>query len=199
MLELSGRYRFGLLHGLSLGVAPSMLLAFLMLDAWQYAWHVINHRIPLLWRFHAVHHSDGEMDASSAVRFHTGEVMLSHLARLAVLPLLGVTPLDLLIYESVMFPVILFHHSNLRIPERLDRGLRWVIVTPGMHWLHHSDEIRETNSNYASVFSLWDRLGRTYAVRRLPAEVSLGLKGLTRADWNSLGAALKLPFKRNRP
>ncbi len=118
--EWSRTNTFGLLHRLDLPSAITLTFAIITFDAWQYAWHRLNHRIPLLWRFHAVHHSDAHMDASSALRFHTGEILFSTLVRLAVLPLLGITIQQLMVYETLLLPIILFHHSNIRIPPGLN-------------------------------------------------------------------------------
>ncbi len=189
---------FGLLHWLT---APPWVIwpaAFLLFDFWQYVWHRLNHAIPLLWRFHSVHHSDGDLDATSGVRFHTLEILLSGTARLAVLPLLGMTVEQLLLYEAVVLPVVLFHHSNVRVPQRLDRALRSVIVTPWMHWVHHSRWQPETDSNFSSLFSWWDRIFRTLRSRDDPTTIDLGLDGYDEREWRALSGMLVSPF-RSRP
>lgn len=175
------------------------LVVLILFDAWMYLWHRLNHRVPLLWRFHAVHHSDREMDATSAFRFHTGEIALSFLARLMVLPLLGMTMPQLLLYETVLLPVILFHHSNVRLPPGIDRALRWLIVTPRMHWVHHSRQQPETDSNFASVLSVWDRCCRTFRLRDRPETIELGLHDADGGrDWRSLPDMLKSPITMRR-
>src|SRR5215813_5385924 len=118
--------------------------AILLFDAWMYLWHRANHQLDFLWRFHRVHHSDPEMDVTTAIRFHAGEILISSALRLAVIPLLGITNRQLLVYEMLLLPVILFHHSNVLIPERLDAILRLVIVTPAIHRVHHSRLRAET-------------------------------------------------------
>ena len=186
----------GLLHWLALPTLWSAVLALVLFDLWQYVWHRLNHRIPFLWRFHAVHHADRDLDATSGFRFHTGEILLSAAARLAVLPVLGLTVHQVLLYETVLLPIILFHHSNVRVPARLDGALRWLIVTPWMHWVHHSDWQPETDSNYASVFSVWDRLFRSFRLREDPGTISLGLKGVEHREWATLAGMLAMPFRR---
>ncbi len=171
-------------------------LAFLLIDLWQYLWHRMNHRVGWLWRFHQVHHADRELDASSALRFHTGEIVLSSVARLFVLPLLGVSLGQLLLYEAVLLPVILFHHGNVRLPRRLDRVLQWVLVTPWMHWVHHSRKQMETDSNYSSVLSVWDRVFRTHRRTENPRKLRLGLDGMARSEWGTLRGMLSMPFRR---
>lgn len=189
---------FGLLHAIGVEGLPRLVLAVLAFDLWQYAWHRLNHRVPLLWRFHAVHHSDRDLDASSALRFHTVEILLSSGARLAILPLLGLTIGEVLLYETILLPIILFHHSNVRVPERLDRCFRWIIVTPWMHWVHHSDYRPETDSNYASIFSFWDRLFGSFRFRQDPRTINLGLRDVSDAEWASLPGMLAMPFRRRR-
>ncbi len=172
-----------------------MLLGVILIDLWMYVWHRLNHNVRLLWRFHAVHHADQEMDATSAVRFHTGEIILSGAARLFVLPMLGVTLPMLLIYELILLPVILFHHSNVRIANGTDGVLRSILVTPWMHWVHHSNLMEETNSNYGSVLSIWDRLFSSFRLRTDPSEIELGLSDdASESSWRSLGGMLIRPF-----
>ena len=196
--ELAEERGFGLLHLFATPAWLHWLLALILLDCWQYWWHRLNHRLPFLWRFHAVHHSDAELDASSGVRFHTVEIAFSFLARLAVLPLLGLTVPQVLLYEAIALPVILFHHSNLRIPARLDRSLRWLIVTPFMHYVHHSRLQPETDSNYSSLLSVWDRLFRSFRLRDNPQEIELGLDHWNEKEWRRLPGMLLAPFKRRR-
>lgn len=186
---------FGLLHWVDLGPVWTLVAAVVLLDLWQYVWHRLNHRVPFLWRFHAVHHSDRDMDATSGVRFHTGEILLSGVARLAVLPLLGLTVGQVLAYETVVLPIVLFHHSNVRLASWADRSLRWLIVTPWMHWVHHSDLQPETDSNYSSLLSVWDRLFGTFRLRDDPRSITLGLDGSRYLGWSSLPGMLAMPFK----
>lgn len=192
----AGTRDFGLLRWLALPPAVEWALALVLFDLWMYAWHVLNHRSRLLWRFHSVHHTDGALDASSGVRFHAGEIAFSEIARLAVVPLLGMEPAQLLVYEAVVRPIVFFHHSNVRIPESVDRALRAFIVTPRMHWVHHSSWQPETDSNYASGLSLWDHVFGTFRLREDPDTLQLGLEG--HAPNESLGTLLALPFQRRR-
>lgn len=183
---------YGLLHQLPLPVGVRVATAVILFDAWQYLWHRLNHRVPFLWRFHAVHHSDADLDATTALRFHTGEIVLSSIVRLAVLPALGLTMQELLLYEAVLLPVILFHHSNVRMGERHDRWVRTIVVTPRMHWVHHSDWRTETDSNYSSIFSIWDRIFGSYRLRRDVGAIRLGL-GLPDREWRGLTGILSMP------
>ena len=189
---------FGVLGWIGPPPAVGMVLAVLLLDLWQYVWHRLNHQVPFLWRFHMVHHADRDLDATTGLRFHTGEILLSSTARLAVLPLLGLSVGHVLVYETILLPVILFHHSNVRIPEGVDRSLRWLIVTPWMHWVHHSDHQPETDSNYSSILSVWDRIFRSFRLRDDPAQISLGLKGMEHREWATLAGLLAMPFRGRR-
>ncbi|MBN1341777.1 MAG: sterol desaturase family protein [Phycisphaerae bacterium] len=193
--EAAREANLGLLHWLNWPWLAECVVAVVVFDAWQYLWHRLNHRVPFLWRFHAVHHSDGDMDASTALRFHTGEIVFSSIARLAVLPILGMQLVQVLIYELILQPIILFHHSNVRVPRRVDRALRVVLVTPWMHWVHHSNYRPETDSNYSSVFSFWDRLFGSYGVQKAPWEVNLGLVQYEKTVWWSLRGMLLIPFR----
>ncbi len=194
--ELANARSIGLLHLIDSSEWTRWLLALLLFDCWQYLWHRLNHQVPFLWRFHAVHHADAELDATSGMRFHTVEILLSILARLAVLPLLGMTLPQLLLYEAIALPVIIFHHSNLRIPNAADRCLRWLIVTPWMHWVHHSRWQPETDSNYSSLLSVWDRLFGSFRLRERPEEIQLGLDHWPEEQWRSLPGMLIAPFRR---
>lgn len=191
---------FGLLHWLKLPTPwVAGVAALVLFDLWQYAWHRMNHRVPVLWRFHAVHHADEELDASSGLRFHTGEIVLSSVARLLVLPVLGMTVGQLVVYEAVLLPVVLFHHGNVKLSERADRRLRWLLVTPWMHWVHHSRWQPETDSNFASVFSFWDRLFGSFRLAEDPRALALGLDGVDPRHGSSLTGMLVMPFRRRRP
>jgi len=113
-----------------------------------------------------------------------------------VVPLLGLTIPQLLVYEAISLPVILFHHSNLRLPARVDRSLRWLIVTPWMHYVHHSRWQPETDSNYTSFLSIWDRIFGSFRLREKPQEISLGLDHWDEREWRTLPGMLAAPFRK---
>lgn len=197
--EWSKSNSFGLLYQLP-GTWPVWVrfgIGLLLFDLWMYVWHRLNHQVAFLWWFHAVHHADRELDATSAVRFHTGEIILSGVARLLVLPVLGISLPMLLVYELMLLPVILFHHSNVRIGSAVDRVFRSIIVTPWMHWVHHSMVREETNSNYGSVLSVWDRLFGSFRLRAEPSQIELGLSDdFSEQSWRTLVGMLIRPFRR---
>jgi sterol desaturase/sphingolipid hydroxylase (fatty acid hydroxylase superfamily) len=135
------------------------------------------------------------MDVTTASRFHVGEITLSCLARLPIIALLGVGLLDLVLYETVMFAVVQLHHANIKLPERLERTLRLFIVTPYMHKVHHSDWQPETDSNYSSLFSFWDRVFGSFRLRDDPHSVHFGLQELATPEDQTLKGLLATPFK----
>ncbi len=154
-----------------------LVLDFVLLDAWLYTWHRANHALPMLWRFHEVHHLDETLDASTALRFHFGEVIASSLLRAGVIFMLGVPLASVLLFEIVVAIAAIFHHSNLRLPVALERALAWVIVTPSIHWVHHHAKRADTDSNYATVLSLWDRVFASRSATGRRAEMPLGVEG----------------------
>lgn len=158
---------------------PGLVLDLLLLDCWIYWWHRANHVVPVLWRFHEVHHLDGFLDASSALRFHFGEVLLSALVRVGVILLLGVPLLSVVVFETLLALSAMFHHSNLRLPPRLERALSYVIVTPSIHWVHHHAIRRDTDSNYSALLSLWDRLFASRSATRRSPDMPIGVEGLS--------------------
>ena len=173
--------------------------AVLLLDAWTYVWHRINHRIPFLWRFHRVHHHDPHMDVTTASRFHTGEIVLSSALRLGVILLFGIYLWELVLYETLMFAVVQFHHANISLPEPVDRALRVLIVTPNMHKVHHSRFQPETDSNFSALFSFWDRLGRTFRLSDDPSTIRFGLDGWDDDGDQTLAGMLRAPLRRVEP
>ena len=194
--EYSEEHDIGLLHRVDLPEWLHWVAAIVLVDCWQYWWHRINHHVGFLWRFHAVHHSDADLDVSSGVRFHTVEIILSMIARLAVLPLIGVTIPQLLVYEVASLPIILFHHSNIRLPNKFDVLLRWLIVTPWMHWVHHSRWQPETDSNYSSFLSVWDRIFGSFRLREEPWKIELGLDNWKEREWRGIWGMLSKPFRK---
>jgi len=146
-IRWAGLQPFGLIHIAPLPTTAQFILAFLLMDLSFYWWHVLNHRIPFLWRFHNVHHIDPDLDVSTGFRFHFGEVAMSAAFRVVQVALIGISAPAFAIYEIVFQANTVFHHSNVRLPIRLERLLNKVLVTPRMHGIHHSQVEGETNSN----------------------------------------------------
>jgi len=170
--------------------------AFLLFDVWMYWWHRLNHRVPFLWRFHRTHHSDPRMDVTTANRFHIGEIALSSILRVPLIALLGMHLGELALYELAMFTVVQLHHANIALPGRLDHTLRVFIVTPFMHKVHHSRFQPETDSNYSSLFSFWDRIFHTFRLRDDERALQLGLDEFDSPKDHTLFGLLATPIKR---
>jgi len=195
--EWTAQNEVGLLHLLGLAWPVSLVLAFVLLDGWMYVWHRANHALPLLWRFHRMHHSDRHMDVTTATRFHLGEHVGSAAARLALIPLLGVEVWHLVVYDTVAVAVTQFHHADISL-GRWDRWLRLFLVTPHMHKVHHSDWRPETNSNYSTVLSVWDRLAGSFRMRPDPKSIVFGLTEFTDPAWQTFVGMLKTPVVSKR-
>ncbi len=187
-------HHFGLLNVFPLPPWLHLVGAVLLLDVWTYAWHRANHRIPFLWRFHRVHHADAQMDVTTASRFHFGEIALSAILRVPLVLLIGCKMGELAVFETLMLVVVQFHHANIGISPRLDWFLRLFITTPAMHKVHHSDLQPETDSNYTALFSIWDRLFRSFKLRADLQSIQFGLQEFSGERHQSLSALLRMPF-----
>ena len=173
--------------------AAGLALDLVLLDLWIYFWHRANHTVPILWRFHEIHHRDRFLDATSAVRFHFGEVLLSALVRGAVIVALGMPLVSVIVFETLVLLAAIFHHSNLKLAPGLERILSWFVVTPAIHWVHHHRLRPDTDSNYATVLSLWDRLFASRSpTQRWPA-MPIGTQDREERNFVDL---LALPFLR---
>jgi sterol desaturase/sphingolipid hydroxylase (fatty acid hydroxylase superfamily) len=186
---------------LQLAPLPSWLsipLAVLALDYTLYAWHVLTHRSRFLWRFHQPHHVDRDLDASTAIRFHFGEVGLSVAWRAAQIVLIGVSPAAFSVWQTALIVCIVFHHSNVKLDPEVERRLARWLVTPRMHEIHHSNIADETNSNWSSGLSIWDRLHGTFRLDVPREQVIIGVPAYSRAGDVTLGKTLAMPFVEQR-
>jgi sterol desaturase/sphingolipid hydroxylase (fatty acid hydroxylase superfamily) len=193
------RRRWGLVKWLRLPLWFEVCTAVVLMDYTLYLWHVLTHRVPALWRFHAVHHADLDLDASTAVRFHFGELTLSTPWRVAQILAIGTSPLALSIWQTGLLASILFHHSNLELPLDIERRLSRLIVTPRMHGIHHSVLHGETESNWSSGLSVWDSLHRTLRLNVPQPGITIGVSGLQRTEDVGLTRMLALPFDTDAP
>ena len=196
LAEQARQAGFGLLRWLHLSAWASALLAFILLDYTLWIWHLLNHRVPLLWRFHAAHHVDLDLDASTALRFHPGELLLSMPFRALQVALIGVDVPVLLAWEAALLVATEFHHSNLRLPLKFERGLRALLVTPRMHGIHHSTVPAEVNSNFGTLLTAWDRLHRTFVHGVRQRDIVIGLAEYRNPDRLGFFCSLAFPFKR---
>ncbi len=153
---------WGLLRMLEAPDAVAVLASVLVLDLVIYAQHVLFHAVPVLWRLHRMHHTDLEIDVTTGLRFHPVEILLSMILKMGAVIALGAPALAVLIFEVLLNATAMFNHGNVQLPRRFDAGLRWLVVTPDMHRVHHSIVARETNSNFGFNLPWWDRLFGTY-------------------------------------
>jgi sterol desaturase/sphingolipid hydroxylase (fatty acid hydroxylase superfamily) len=187
---------FGLLNVAALPDGLSIAVALLGLDFAIYCQHIAAHRWPLLWRLHQIHHSDLAFDVTTAVRFHPLEIGLSMLYKAACVCLIGASPLAVLIFEVLLNGAATFNHSNVQLPPKLEKALRWLIITPDLHRIHHSIIPSELNSNYGFSISAWDRLFKTYtaAPQQPHATMAIGLASVRNAQALGLVQLLRWPF-----
>ncbi len=193
------QWHFGLNY---LYTAPTFLkaaIAFVLLDYSNYIWHVLLHKLPFMWRFHLVHHSDLDLDITTAFRFHFGEMIGSIFFRGVAVVLTGASPLLIIIYEIVFEAATQFHHSNTKFPLWFEKLLNYIIVTPRMHGIHHSMIKKEADSNYSVIFSLWDRIHNTVHLNIHQDEIVIGVPSYTNENELTIGMLWKLPFKKIKP
>jgi sterol desaturase/sphingolipid hydroxylase (fatty acid hydroxylase superfamily) len=194
----TSRNGFGILNAIRLPGVAATIAGVLLLDYTLWHWHRINHRVPFFWRFHMVHHVDLDMDATTGVRFHFGEMALSVAWRAVQILLIGPSATAIWIYQSLLFASVLFHHSNTRLPIGLERVLVRVIVTPRMHGIHHSDWKNETDSNWSSLLSVWDYLHCTAVLSIPQSKIEVGVPAYRRPEDVTLPRLLAMPFRRRR-
>jgi sterol desaturase/sphingolipid hydroxylase (fatty acid hydroxylase superfamily) len=169
----------------------SLFLQLLILDLWTYGMHRAYHRVPFMWRMHGAHHLDEHLDVMSAARFHVAEILWSSVMRLIPLWIFGM-PLEVnLIFGTILTACALFHHSNIRLPDRFEQTLSKVIVTPSIHWVHHHALQRDTDSNYAAILSIWDRVFRSRSTTARWPDMPIGTQGEREVSFPAL---LLLPF-----
>jgi sterol desaturase/sphingolipid hydroxylase (fatty acid hydroxylase superfamily) len=198
VLGWTSKENFGLLYLTELPVFIEGIIAFLLMDLAFYYWHLLNHKIPFLWRFHNVHHIDPDLDITTAFRFHFGEIGMSAGFRVIQISLIGISPIAFIVYETCFTANTLFHHSNIKMPIKVERILNKFLVTPRMHGIHHSQIKNETNSNYSTVFPWWDWLHKTIKLNIPQKNIIIGVPAYSEKSDNSLWNILTLPFRKQR-
>ncbi len=190
------QHQVGLWHILQLPYILSVVLSLLMLDLLIYLQHVIFHHVPLLWRLHKIHHIDQEIDVTTGLRFHPLEIILSVLIKSAAVILLGVPVMAVVIFEILLNGTAMFNHGNIKLPATIDRILRWIMVTPDMHRVHHSVIMSETNSNFGFNLPWWDRVFRTYQARPAGGHdgMKIGLQDYQAVEKTGLWPLIIIPF-----
>jgi sterol desaturase/sphingolipid hydroxylase (fatty acid hydroxylase superfamily) len=187
---------WGLFNTVELPAWLAIAITLLILDLTIYGQHVAFHKVPLLWRLHRVHHSDVDLDATTGLRFHPIEIALSMALKIALVIALGAPALAVILFEVGLNAFAMFNHANVHLPERLDRVLRRLIVTPDMHRVHHSIHRDETDSNYGFNLSLWDRIFGTYRAQPRDGHegMTIGLDVFRSASEGTLRRLLIQPF-----
>jgi sterol desaturase/sphingolipid hydroxylase (fatty acid hydroxylase superfamily) len=189
----------GLLNLVSLGSMLEALIAILIFDFAIWLQHLLTHKIPALWRLHQVHHSDPEMDVTTAIRFHPLEILLSMALKIGLVYAIGPAAWAVVLFEVLLNGTALFNHANIRLPVAFDRMLRQVLVTPDMHRVHHSIHRDEHDSNYGFSLAVWDRLFGTYVAQPRTGHDAMSI-GLTAPQTrpNTLVQTLTMPFRKLR-
>jgi sterol desaturase/sphingolipid hydroxylase (fatty acid hydroxylase superfamily) len=187
---------WGLLNRFELPYILSVVLSVVALDLAIYLQHVMFHAVPVLWRLHMVHHADQDFDLTTGIRFHPLEIVLSILIKFVVIVALGPPPAAVFIFAVLLNATSMFNHGNGRIPQAIDRWLRWAVVTPDMHRVHHSVEIDESNSNFGFNLPWWDRLFGTYEAQPKAGHrgMRIGVEHLQKTDPRGLSGLLAMPF-----
>ena len=196
MAIVAQRGGFGLFNVIDVPFVVACVVSFAVLDFARYAVHFALHRISALWRLHRVHHSDIDYDCTTALRFHPLEAIATVGVQVGVVAALGAPPIAVLVCEVVTAFAAMFAHANLRVPERVDRWLRWVLVTPDMHRVHHSAEAGESSTNFSSVLPWWDYAFGTYRAQPVLGHeaMQIGLAEVRDARTRSFGWLLTAPF-----
>ena len=195
--SFAAEHGWGLLHLYQVPLLPATIIAIIAMDLIIYLQHVLVHAVPVLWRLHRVHHADLDYDVTTGARFHTIEIILSMLIKFATIVVLGPPVVAVIIFEVILNGMAMFNHGNVGLPRGLDQWLRFFIVTPDMHRIHHSTEDDETNSNFGFNLSWWDRLFGTY--REQPRgghqQMHIGIHGFTDSkQTNWISGMLAMPF-----
>ncbi len=196
--EQASSSNLGLLGLTSFQPWLKIILGFLLLEYFHYWWHRLNHHSAFLWRFHNVHHIDRDLDVSTASRFHFGELAFSSLFRVGEIYLLGIDVQTLILFESSVTAFALFHHSNIRFPKRLESFFMTAFITPRIHGIHHSIVKEETDSNYGTVFTFWDRLHGTKKTNIPQNEITIGVPAYMNTADHLFLNVLTTPFRPQR-
>jgi len=197
--DWSDRNRFGIIQWLGLPRWAKYALGTLLLDYSNYLWHVLTHRVPLLYRLHRVHHTDLDMDVTTGFRFHLGEQVFSIIFRGGMIALIGAPSGLVLVYEAVFESCTAFHHSNLRLPQRVERLLAHFMITPRAHGIHHSIVEEEFNSNFGVVFPFWDLLHGTRKMDVPQEAITIGLPAWRDPTELTVPKLLTMPGEDIRP
>lgn len=190
-------HQFGILQWLAMPLWIELVAGMLLLDlVGAYVIHLIEHKVKWMWKFHMVHHADTSVDTTTANRHHPGESVFRAVFTTIAVFITGAPIWLVMLYQSVSVVLSQFNHANINMPERIDKPLRWIIVTPNMHRVHHHFVRPQTDSNYSNIFSIWDRIFGTYNATPMK-DIHYGLDVLQDKNDGSIAAMLKVPFDKN--
>jgi sterol desaturase/sphingolipid hydroxylase (fatty acid hydroxylase superfamily) len=189
-------HRLGVLNMLDLPPWAGILVTLVFMDFMLYVWHLLNHKVPFLWRFHRVHHSDLNMDVSTGTRFHIGELAMSAVIKISLVFFIGASPVGVVIFEGALVLCAQFHHSSLKTPQWFE-ALFWILfVPPSMHRIHHSVVIKERDTNYGTIFSIWDRWLGALMTGIDQGRIRIGVGACRKPEKLNLKDLLVMPFTR---
>lgn len=192
--EYVTRNQIGIFHLLDIPFVLRIAITVLFLDLMLYIWHFLNHEMPFFWRFHRVHHSDLNLDVSSASRFHLGELSISAVIKIALVYFLGVEIVGVIVFEILVVLTSQFHHSNIRVPAWFEKIWLIFFVPPSMHRIHHSVVIKERNTNYGTILSVWDKWLGTFLYGLDQARIRIGVGAYPKAEKVRFPNLLAMPF-----
>lgn len=199
VLQFVANRNLGLLNWIPLTLVLKITLGVFLIDFGSYCGHVLAHKVPLLWRSHRVHHSDPNLMSSSSLRFHPFDVLYSQLLWFAVVYIVfGISMESFIIYGSLLIPLLICQHSNVKFPDWFEKYVRYLFSTPGWHKIHHGADQTYTDSHYGDLFTLWDRLFGTYHNVH-PDEIAFGLNEFNDDKQHKVGYLLSVPFKNLNP
>lgn len=198
--QLASQHQIGLFNIIEFPELMVTLISLILLDFIIYWQHRLFHNIPILWRLHRLHHTEIGLDTTSAVRFHPIEIILSMLIKMFFVLLLGIPVVAVIIFEILLNGLALFNHSNVQLPTSIDRCLRKLIVTPNVHWIHHSPKLKETNSNYGFNLIIWDKIFNSYVAKPMQdyRDMQQGLSDFGLTKSLNLKQLLLIPFIKKR-
>ncbi len=197
LTKYTSENNFGLLKFFKLPKFAEDFLSVILLDYTLYLWHVLTHKSDVLWNFHKIHHADLDLTAATAIRFHFAEIAISVIWRAGQILAIGVSPEAFKIWQSALMLNIFFHHSNVQIPQNIEKHISKIIATPRLHGIHHSAEQAEMDSNWSSGLTIWDRIHGTYKDGISQENIRIGVKDFVEPADVELMEMLTNPFKSN--
>ncbi len=198
LARMTEQRKFGIVHVARIPEPLRTMVAVVLMDYSMYWWHALTHRVGLLWRFHAVHHVDRDMDASTAFRFHAGDMLLSVLWRALQIAIIGVSPLSYTIWQTSLTLSIAFHHADIELAPALEKRIAWFFVTPHLHGIHHADREDLESANWSSGLTIWDRIHGTFRDDVAHDTLRMGLPAYRDDRDAAFASLMTMPFGAQR-